>query len=369
MTILCLCREDNLTNTLAEYARAIRTCGVRLECVERGTPLNADLGDLLKACAEEPAAILQPESDFPLLPQGLAQTQIPTICFQVDTYAFPKRRLRWASLFDHVAVFHPGYVEEFRRGGHPGAFLLPHAVRRELFEGGELERTFDLGWVGQSQGPLYRRRAALLPALAGMFKFKMNEWDRKYSAEELAEVYRRSRIVVNIGRDDYPQDANLRTFEAMAAGALLLTSQPTELTRLGFEDGVHFIGYRNPQEITILVREYLAGESARRRIADAGREKVLRQHTYDCRVKTLLARLEQDAGKLFAPARKWSEGRVRLTYLDFFAAHGALDCATAELRQIARRSLRNAMAGASLIARAWARQSRGRLAALVQRNP
>src|SRR5712692_1756655 len=355
MTILCLCREDNLTNTLAEYARAIRACGVRLECVEWGTPLNADLGDLLKPCAEEPAAILHPESDFPLLPQGLVQTQIPTICFQVDTYAFPKRRLRWASLFDHVAVFHPGYVEEFRRGGHPGAFLLPHAVRRELFEGGELERTFDLGWVGQSQGPLYRRRSALLPALAGMFKFKMNEWDRKYSAEELAEVYRRSRIVVNIGRDDYPQDANLRTFEAMAAGALLLTSLPSELTQLGFEDGKHFLGFRSGEEIPSLVRRYLSDEPARRQIAEAAREKVLREHTYDVRVQTLLENLEKDAGKFFAPARQWPDSRVRLTYLDYFAANGVLDRAAAELREIAQHSMSNAARGAALLGRAWAK--------------
>jgi spore maturation protein CgeB len=51
----------------------------------------------------------------------------------------------------------------------------------------------------------------------------MNEWWRLYTYEEMVKVYQRSKIVVNVGRDDYPQDANLRVFEAMAAGALLIT--------------------------------------------------------------------------------------------------------------------------------------------------
>jgi len=82
----------------------------------------------------------------------------------------------------------------------------------------------------------------------------MNDWSRRYEPEEMARIYRQSKIIVNIARDDFPQDANLRTFEAMATGALLLTSLPTELTEIGFEDGVHFVGFRKEAEIAPLVR-------------------------------------------------------------------------------------------------------------------
>jgi spore maturation protein CgeB len=84
---------------------------------------------------------------------------------------------------------------------------------------------------------------------------------------------------VNIGRDDYPQDAKLRTFEGMAAGNLLITSLPGELTRIGFEDGVHFVGYREDKELHAIARKYLGNEDARKRIAEAGRANVLRNHT------------------------------------------------------------------------------------------
>ena len=62
-----------------------------------------------------------------------------------------------------------------------------------------------------------------------------------------------------------------------------------------------------------------------------------------------------------APARSWSEERVHLAYLDYFAANGALDCASAELRVITRRSLRHAARGAALLARAWAHSLHARI--------
>src|SRR5262249_3986986 len=151
--------------------------------------------------------------------------------------------------------------------------------------------------------------------------FRMNDVARRYSLEEMANVCSQSRIVVNIGRDDFPQDANLRTFEAMGAGALLITSLPSELTQIGFEEGVHFIGYRDVQEIKPLARRYLSEDSARQSIARAARAKVLREHTYDERVKRLLELVEVGNKKLLAPARTWSEERVRLAYLDYFAGN------------------------------------------------
>src|SRR5713226_5561982 len=353
MTILVLCRERDLCHLLADYARAFRQAAVRIVCVPAGFPFNGDLRELLKLCPEPPILILHPESGLPVLPGGLTLSTIPTACFQVDTYAYAKRRLIWSMLFDYPIIFHPGFDVQFREAGHPRPLLFPHAVESSLFPRAERERVFEVGWVGQIGGSLYRQRAHLLPELAR--SFRMNNWTKHHAPPEMAEVYKQSKIVVNIGRDDYPQDANLRTFEAMAAGALLLTSLPSELTQLGFEPGKHFLGFRIRNEIVPLIRKYLVDEPARRQIAEAAREKVLREHTYDVRVQTLLENLEKDAGKFFAPARQWPDSRVRLTYLDYFAANGVLDRAAAELREIAQHSMSNAARGAALLGRAWAK--------------
>ena len=360
MIILVLSLQKELLRESNAYARAFHRKGFCIVGVEMGFPLNGDLSQLLRLCPEQPSLILHPESATPYLPWGLGQVGIPTASFQIDTYNYTRRRIAWSMLFDHVFVFHPGYDAEFRRAGHPGAHFLPHAVDAGLFVGKELERTFEVGWVGQVQGPIYRRREMILPMLSE--SFRMNDFARRYSTEEMAKVYSQSRIVVNIGRDDFSRDANLRTFEAMGAGALLITSLPSELTQIGFEEGVHFIGYREVREIKPLVRKYLAEDLARQSIADAARAKVLREHTYDQRVKRLLEQVE-GGKKLLAPARAWSEERVRLAYLDYFAGNGALRNAAMELRLIARLNLRETALGGSLMARAYVRKLRNQLAA------
>lgn len=362
MIILVLSPQEELVRESNAYARAFRRKGFCVIGIDIGFPFNGDLSQLLQLCPEPPSLILHPESPTPYLPWGLSQVGIPTASFQIDVYAYTRRRIVWSMLFDHVFVFHPGYDLKFREAGHPGAHFLPHAVDAKLFAGEELERTFEVGWVGQVHGPIYRRRETTLRMLSE--SFRMNDFARRYSLEEMAVVYSQSKVVVNIGRDDFPQDANLRTFEAMGAGALLITSLPSELTPIGFEEGVHFVGYHEVQEIKPLVRKYLADDSARQRIAEAARAKVLREHTYDQRVDSLLEQVGACNKKLWAPARTWSEERVRLACLDYFAGNGAIECAAQELRRIARLKLKEAALGGSLLARACARMVRNHLAAL-----
>jgi hypothetical protein len=357
MIVLCLCQEDNHRKILPAYAQALRKRGVQFLCVDRALGWDSSLQEVLEGCPEKPDCIFHFESDFPLLPEGLIRSEIPTLCFHVDTYAFTERRMRWSSLFDHVAVFHSGYETLFRKHGHPGAFLLPHAVRREFFEAQDLPREFEVGWVGQTEGAFYRRRAEWVPRLASTFR--MSDWKARYSLQEVAEVYRRSRVVVNIGRDDFPQDANMRVFEVLASGALLVTSMPNEISDMGFEEGVHFIGYQDPSEIIPVVRRFLLDEPARAVIAQTARAKVLQEHTYDRRAEQLIEHLQAFGQKKLAPARQWPEPRVRLAYLDFFAGNGVLDCAGAQFRRIAGRGFRETMEGAILLGKAWIKQMRG----------
>ena len=362
MTILFLCAEGELVKERAGYARAFRRRGITVACVPPGEILNIKLDHLLAYCPERPSLILHVES--PLMPRGLTNVPIPTALMQSDPYAYTHRRLRWAMLFDHVFLQHGGFEDRFRAAGHPAPMTLLHAVDPEYFAGAEEERTFQISSVGRVDGANYHTRREVLGALAE--EFRMNEWSREHTYEELADVYRKTRIVVNVGRDDYPTDVSLRFAEAMAAGALFITQLPSELEDLGFVEGVHYVGFRDRTEISALVRHYLTDEPSRWRVAQAGRQKVIREHTYDCRVEMLLVRLMQTEGEFFAPARQWRESPVRLVYLDYFAGNGALDCASDELRAIVRLSLRDATRGAAILARAWAQRSRAWMTSTIR---
>lgn len=370
MIALTLCLRDSLCKELWGYSRAFERHGVRLECIAEGTPLNVDIRSLLGKLSARPDFILQPESDFNFLPAALVHQDIPTVCFHFDTYHSLPRRIRWSMLYDVPVLFHPHFEEQYRQAGHPGPLTLAHAAQFDFYGGTNLssgERKFDVGWVGRLSGAPYDARRRILPQIAA--QFVTNEWARSYSIEDTAEIYRHSKIIVNISRDDYPQDANMRVYETMAAGALLITRMPTDLSALGFVEGEHFIGYRDEAEIIPAVRKWLADNVGRARITAAAHELVMARHTYDSRVKSLLEFIAANGSRLSAPARGWPESKVRLTYLDYYAGTSSMECAHQEFRWIARHSFWDSAAGARLLARGWGKQAINRIKTSIQRRP
>ncbi len=269
-------------------------------------------------------------------------------------------------LFDHPIVYHPGYQAQFERAGHPGVITLYHAACRDLFCKPSVDRIFDVGSVGRTHAYNQSTRRRVLAALSE--KFRLNDWEKFHGFEEMAEAYRHSKIVVNVTRDDFPQDANMRAFEAMAAGCLLITPVPTELTAIGFQENVHFVPYRHEYEIMGLVSEYLCQNEKRERIATAGRIKVLAEHTYDNRAAELLRVFDINKGQLHAPARKWPEARMRRARIDYYSACMEVRPALRELRQLAKRDLPDAAFGALLITAALTRKPRARFRSLLDRR-
>ncbi|HUL15986.1 MAG TPA: glycosyltransferase [Terriglobales bacterium] len=355
MQILCLCRELHNWKLLPSYADAFRRHGCEFHYLDADFAFDAPISEVLARCSAAPDLIMHFDSGLPLLPSGLARCPIPTMRFDVDSHTYTSRRIRWASLFDLVSVCHAGYERIFQESRHPGAFLLGHAARPDFFSDHH-ERVFELGWVGALEGPFYARRRAWIPRLASTFR--MNDWRKPYTLKEVGEIYSSSKIVVNFSRDDFAEDANMRVFEVLASGALLITSLPTQLTAFGFQDGVHFVGYREEAEVMTLVQRLLADESIRLRIAEAGREFTRRFHTYDSRVATILRQLARAGNSFPAPARQWPDSRVRFAYLDFFAGYALPRYAWRQYRAIVKGALQEAVQGAALLGKALARNLR-----------
>jgi hypothetical protein len=298
--------------------------------------------------------ILNPDGR-PWLPPGIERVAAPTAVFHIDTYVATARRVRWSRMYDYAFVFHPTFEQTFRHAGVPGARLLPHAAERDLFDRPETERPFDVGWVGRAGRSIYGTRDRILAALAA--RFAMNETGRSYTPEEMADVYCASKIVVNVSRDDYPRDANMRCFEAMAAGALLITGAPTELAQLGFEENVHFVTYRDAEGVSGVVARWLDRSDERRAIASRARELVLRDHTYDARVAAILCAVE---GGRIAPARSWPAARVEALRLDYHVEYANAPAARTAFRRLMAASPLRAGIDSWRMARLAAKLARGR---------
>src|SRR5262249_35575250 len=109
--------------------------------------------------------------------------------------------------------------------------------------------------------------------------------------EEMARTYSQSRAAFNCS---IRNDVNMRVFEAVACGALLLTN---DLRDNGqgelFRDGVHLAPSASAEELLDKLAFYLSRGEARERVAAAGREEAAARHTYRHRMEVVLRAAEQ----------------------------------------------------------------------------
>ena len=81
----------------------------------------------------------------------------------------------------------------------------------------------------------------------------------------------------------------MRLFDVMACEGFLLTEATDEITRW-FTPGVHLDVYENPAELRDKIQYYKAQPEARA-IGRAARQKILEDHTFEKRFKTIFETL------------------------------------------------------------------------------
>jgi 2-polyprenyl-3-methyl-5-hydroxy-6-metoxy-1,4-benzoquinol methylase len=164
------------------------------------------------------------------------------------------------------------------------ATWLPLACDPEVHRKHDAAKRFDVAFVGNLfPGP----REELLHLLRRRFR---DHFIGNAYFDAMAEIYSASRLVFN---RSLRGDINMRVFEALGCGSLLLTDDLSEhgLAEL-FRDGVHLATYRDAGDLIDKAAYYLARESVRERIAVAGRAEVVAGHTYRHRMETILRAAE-----------------------------------------------------------------------------
>lgn len=106
---------------------------------------------------------------------------------------------------------------------------------------------------------------------------------------ELARIYRRTKFVIDIPWDHLPAEGiSVRPFEAMVNGTCLLFYDiRTEMSNL-FKKNVEYVSFLNEQELVAKIRYFIEHETERKKIALAGYEETLKNHTYEIRMKQMM---------------------------------------------------------------------------------
>jgi glycosyltransferase involved in cell wall biosynthesis len=260
-----------------------------------------------------------------LVPRDLHMAPMPTVCLLSDTHRNPDAHRTIASLFDHVIVYHRNHVKAYT-GRAPGSVhWIPYACDTDTFRDLGLERDIDVGFVGRLYTPERRRT---IPVLAS--RYRMNE-QRYYTQNEIATVYSRARIVVDLPPGDY---IPFRIFEAMSCGSLLLTLRQNSGQEELFQEGEHYIAFESDEELFEKVSFYLEHDAERRRIAANGSREIAARHTLESRMTQLVDTIRSGAQNA-APIRRLNERARRRVYSEVYERLGKVElllkCA-AELR-------------------------------------
>jgi spore maturation protein CgeB len=113
--------------------------------------------------------------------------------------------------------------------------------------------------------------------------------------EELPIIYNASKINLNISRSQARTGLTKRVFEVMTCGGFVLTDYRKDLDNLFEEDEVVY--YRNKSELRKLTEYFLDNHSERKRIAQNGRRRILREHTFKHRMEKVIEIMEDGKGK------------------------------------------------------------------------
>jgi hypothetical protein len=289
---------------------------------------RAVLPDLFSSWPQPPDCYLSIDVGERFFPPGVEDLPIPTACWLGDVH-LGRWREDAAQFFDVVFVAHRDYVAHYQKiVGHEQVYWLPLYVSDLVRPVPQLERIYEVGFVGSHARPHWRTPRAQRLRLLGQH-FRMNDRSVPVDHTGLARVYSQSKIVVNITING---DINLRLFEGTACGALLLTDSRANGIEQLFDLGHEVMVYDSDQELLDQINYYLAHDAERQQIAEAGQQRCLRDHTFTRRAEQLLGHLNGPIDRC-APMRMASakERRAlrRKIYTHMYTLDSILDDASA----------------------------------------
>ncbi|MBN8548853.1 MAG: glycosyltransferase [Deltaproteobacteria bacterium] len=270
---------------------------------------------VLETLTEKPVDILVCMAQAPISGRVLLELRkrgIITVMWFVEDYLRFSYWKEMAKYYDFFFTIQRGEcIEQIKKAGCAEVHYLPTACDpfihcpQQLTEEEKKRWGSPISFVGAG----YHNRQQMFASLADMpFKIWGTEWPtcrpfdrlvqeegRRLTPEEYVKIFNSTDININLhssaerdGVDPFGDFLNPRTFELAAAGAFQLVDERSLLTE-SFVPGKEIATFKDATDLKEKIAYYLAHPEERRKIAEAGRERVLREHTYFERMREMLS--------------------------------------------------------------------------------
>ncbi len=251
-------------------------------------PAKDDLVEVLNKTGFQPDVALQVDSiDSRVFFKGIENLDIPLAFYAIDGPINDFWQKYYAHQFDQVYLDQHDTYKSWLSAGITWSKWLPLAADNDVFypANEESKRDLDIVFVGTLNSKLRPKRSAIIHRLKKIANVTVVDGDGKRSVppNEVADYYRRAKLVLNELLFD---GINLRTFEAMACGALLLTEAERGEDRI-FSNNENIISF-NAANLEQIVCDVLSDENRISTLAHNGTELVNSSHTIKNRLDVVL---------------------------------------------------------------------------------
>jgi glycosyltransferase involved in cell wall biosynthesis len=279
------------------YARSLRLVKKDVDLFS-SHPLNKGnyyISSFKKACSQsKPDAILGIHG-FQFGANYLSELAVPKIGWHLEPCNSVHHLAPWASACDVYYSFSHKVIDLLAEAGIACRYMS-HAVDPDNFYSQpEAKKIFDVTFVGNwSEWRDEVVQAAL--EVSGNVAVYGGGWKRKstiarktlnqiYKGKEiigadLNSLFNSSRIVLNASRDKGSSGLNMRFFEVLAAGSVLLTDPVPEL-ETHFIPDTDLVRYRDTAELKHQLAELLMSPQKQDLIRYAGQRLIIERHQYD----------------------------------------------------------------------------------------
>lgn len=308
--ILMLTKFKRPWNNGYFMARALEDMGY--EVIRLDTP--SQLAGLEDALSSRPWLALATKADGMNVDMvnTIRQRGIPFVVWYPDPIPPDPHMVSIARHADYFFTMAQGRIEEYRKHGVTNIAWLSQAVTPSFYEGIVLSPE-DWAYYGSQVAfvgnlgtlPQYRPRRKMLDRViqAG---FQLKWWGRRPSRkikdlpflfskvcrsyggefvrlDTFYKVARAAKIFLSL--DSYPEvrlSMSVRIYTSICCGAFYMSKKVEGIEDV-FEPGKEIEVFETYEEMVDKIRYYLAHEEKRKAIAEAGRARVIAQHTYQHR--------------------------------------------------------------------------------------
>jgi spore maturation protein CgeB len=285
-------------------------------------------GDLMKAVTSSEPQILLYIKDYGLKPEWLQEIKkkgIILVQWYIDPVV-PDWLIPFVRVSDIFFTMSEGLIEEFKKYNR-NVFWLTQAFEPSFFEIKEitgedvrlyssdvtfvgnlgskeqylarrnsLAQVVDSGYALKWWGPKIPRKFSTLPLLFG--RLGRAYGGRFVWGEGYAKVARLSKIFLAF--DSMPhvrKSMSARMYTAVGCGAFYLCRHVDGIEEV-LEPGKEIVTFHSDSEMLDRIKYYLGHDELRMKIAMAGQERVLKDHTYEVRIRQMLGIIENVLKKM-----------------------------------------------------------------------